>query len=145
RCSPSCANAYATSPKAPMGSCTSSPTRTKAPFCGSSRPAEQGRPRPRRGSRRGQRHAELGAGLAVADVDPAAHGGRDLAHEREPDARAGCGARQLILRAVEELEDLTQLPARDARAEVADREEPHAALPFAARNLDPLALGRGRE
>src|SRR5688572_5714911 len=89
--------------------------------------------------------AELGAGLAVAGVDARAHRGGELADEREADARADGLARQLVLRAIEELEDLLELRLRHAGPVVAHREE-HAAIARAAgRELDLLDGGARRE
>src|SRR5690606_18373931 len=120
--SASFASAFATLRRDRTACCTWSPTRIKAPFSGSSRQTLTERRKAlvtrqrsvrrsplRRGggvsSSHRQRHADLCAGVAVADVDSTVHRGRELADERKPDAGAGRRARKLVLGSIKELED----------------------------------------
>src|SRR5690606_34774559 len=72
--------------------------------------------------------------------DSPVHRGHELAHEREPYAGADRLARQLVRRAVEELEDPFHLPLRNAGPEVPYREQHPAVALAATRELDNLAL-----
>src|SRR5262245_18537009 len=88
---------------------------------------------------------KLRAGLAIANVHAAGHRDRELPHEREADARAHRLARELVLGAIEELEDLLHLALRDAGTEVAHGEQQGAVALRPARDLHRLALRAGRE
>src|SRR5690606_26994232 len=92
-----------------------------------------------------KQEAKLRARLAIAHVDAAAHGRRQLLDEREADARAGRLARQAVRGPVEELEDLAHLTLRDAGAVISDGEEHRAAAFAPAGDDDRLALRTGRE
>src|SRR6185503_14832217 len=89
--------------------------------------------------------AELGARLAVARVDARAHRRSELPDEREADPRTHGLARELVLGAIEQLEDLLELRLRHAGPVVAHRQQHGAVAVAARRDLDLLDGGARRE
>src|SRR5262245_33930394 len=78
--------------------------------------------------------------MPIAALDLALHPRDQSTYEREPDAGAGLRARELVLRAVERLEDRAELSFVDARAAVGDRDANPAVVRGSAAHADAAFL-----